>query len=303
MSDYENKMIHPSSEDSLRKRVRFDSSGKVTILKKDLPNLRKILPTKVEIDMSTKKEKEEKLLTPVLTNAAEEISVPLTAEGINAFQVYAKLLVEWNKVMNLTGIVDDEGIALRHFIDSLTLVPYIEREQIAKDNKKLTLIDVGTGAGFPGIPLKIVKPELKLDLLDSLQKRLNFLNDVCEKLALTDVHCVHSRAEDAGRAKKYREKYDVVTARAVASLPVLCEYCLPFVKTGGVFIAMKGHINEEIENARKAIVTLGGTVERVEKFRLPGTEMDRSVIVIRKLRNTPAQYPRQAGKPEKEPIE
>ncbi len=198
MSDYENKMIHPSSEDSLRKRVRVDSSGKVTILKKDLPNLRKILPTKVEIDMSTKKEKEEKLLTPVLTNAAEEISVPLTAEGINAFQVYAKLLVEWNKVMNLTGIVDDEGIALRHFIDSLTLVPYIEREQIAKDNKKLTLIDVGTGAGFPGIPLKIVKPELKLDLLDSLQKRLNFLNDVCEKLALTDVHCVHFHQDGDG---------------------------------------------------------------------------------------------------------
>lgn len=204
--------------------------------------------------------------------------------------------------MNLTGIVDGKGIALRHFIDSLTLVPYIEKEQEKKKKKDVTIVDVGTGAGFPGIPLKVVIPELKLDLLDSLQKRLNFLDTVCAQLEFKNAKCIHSRAEDAGRNKLYREKYDIATARAVASLPVLCEYCLPFVKVGGVFIAMKGHVEEEFASSKKAIAALGGTVEKVEKFRLPGTDMDRSVIVIRKLRHTPAQYPRQAGKPEKDPI-
>ncbi len=241
-------------------------------------------------------------LTPVLENGAKEIEVPLTAEEINSFRKYAEMLRERNKVMNLTNITDDEGIAMRHFVDSLTLVPYIRDEQKKQGKKELTLIDVGTGAGFPGIPLKVSIPELNLVLMDSLQKRLNFLNDVSTELKLKNVKTLHSRAEDGGRDKKYREKYDIATARAVASLPVLCEYCLPFVKVGGLFLAMKGHSEDEVKESSKAITLLGGTIEKIDEFMLPGTDMNRSVVVIRKLRHTPPQYPRQAGKPTKSPL-
>ena len=144
--------------------------------------------------------------------------------------------------------------------------------------------------------------ELKLTLLDSLQKRIGFLDEVIKTIGLTDARTIHSRAEDAGHTKTHREKYDISTARAVASLPVLCEYCLPFVKTGGIFLAMKGHVDEELDEAKNAIAKLGGSVEKVEKFVLPGTDMDRAVVVIRKLRPTPLSYPRQAGKPSKDPI-
>lgn len=241
-------------------------------------------------------------LTPVLTSGAKEIEVPLTAENINSFRKYAEMLRERNKVMNLTNITDDEGIAMRHFVDSLTLVPYIREEQEKKGRKDLTLIDVGTGAGFPGIPLKVSIPEINLVLMDSLQKRLNFLNDVSSELGLKGVKTLHSRAEDGGRDKKYREKYDIATARAVAALPVLCEYCLPFVKVGGLFLAMKGHSEDEVKESSKAITLLGGTIEKIDEFVLPGTDMNRSVVVIRKLRHTPPQYPRQAGKPTKSPL-
>lgn len=241
-------------------------------------------------------------LTPVLESGAKEIEVPLTAENINSFRKYAEMLREKNKVMNLTNITDDEGIAMRHFVDSLTLVPYIRDEQKKQGKKDLTLIDVGTGAGFPGIPLKVSIPEINLVLMDSLQKRLNFLNDVSTELELKGVKTLHSRAEDGGRDKKYREKYDIATARAVASLPVLCEYCLPFVKVGGLFLAMKGHSEDEVKESGKAITLLGGTIEKIDEFMLPGTDMNRSVVVIRKLRHTPPQYPRQAGKPTKSPL-
>ena len=241
-------------------------------------------------------------LKPILASGAEEISVPLSAESIRAFSEYARLLKEWNEKMNLTNITDDKGIAIRHFVDSLTLVPHLEEELAKKKKKYLTLIDVGTGAGFPGIPLKVAMPSLEVTLLDSLRKRVGFLDAVCTALGLKGIVTVHARAEDAGLSKQYREKYDVATARAVASLPVLCEYCLPFVKVGGIFLAMKGNVEEEAESAKKSIITLGGTIETLHHFTLPGTDMKRSIIVIRKVRATPAKYPRQAGKPEKEPI-
>ena len=241
-------------------------------------------------------------LDPILASGAREISVPLSAENIRAFSEYARLLKEWNEKMNLTNITDDKGIAIRHFIDSLTLVSHLEEEAAKKKNKHLSLIDVGTGAGFPGIPLKVAMPSLEVTLLDSLRKRVGFLDAVCAALELKGIRTVHSRAEDAGLSREYREKFDVATARAVASLPVLCEYCLPFVKVGGIFLAMKGIAEEEVETAKKAIVTFGGTLETLHHFTLPGTDMNRSIIVIRKIRATPAKYPRQAGKPEKEPI-
>ena len=250
-----------------------------------------------EEDISRAKE-----ISPFLTSGSSDISVPLSAESIRAFQVYAAMLRKWNEKMNLTNIVDDQGIAIRHFIDSLTLVSHIEEEEKKKGRKELTLIDVGTGAGFPGIPLKVTMPELKITLLDSLKKRISFLDAVCEQLQLTGITTVHSRAEDGAKNKQYREKFDIATARAVASLPTLCEYCLPYVKTGGIFLAMKGHAEEEIGQAAKAIVTLGGTIEDVHEFQLPGTDMRRTILLIRKIRPTPASYPRSQGKADKEPI-
>ncbi|MBO4928756.1 MAG: 16S rRNA (guanine(527)-N(7))-methyltransferase RsmG [Clostridiales bacterium] len=241
-------------------------------------------------------------ISPFLTSGSRDISVPLSAESIKAFQIYAAMLRKWNEKMNLTNIVDDQGIAIRHFIDSLTLVAHIEDEERKLGRKDLTLIDVGTGAGFPGIPLKVSMPELQVTLLDSLKKRVTFLDAVCEALHLQGITAIHSRAEEAAKTKQYREKFDIATARAVASLPTLCEYCLPYVKVGGIFLAMKGHAEEEIEQASKAIVTLGGTIEDMHQFVLPGTDMQRTILVIRKIRPTPARYPRGQGKPDKEPI-
>jgi 16S rRNA (guanine527-N7)-methyltransferase len=238
----------------------------------------------------------------LILSGAAEISVPLSAEHIRAFGLYARMLKEWNEKMNLTNITDDQGIALRHFIDSLTLIPHLEREMKKKNKKSLSLIDVGTGAGFPGIPLKVAMPALEVTLLDSLRKRVGFLDAVCRELALTGIVTLHGRAEDIGKSKQHRETFDVATARAVASLPVLCEYCMPFIKVGGIFLAMKGYAEEEVKAAQKAVVTLGGTIEDHFDFYLPGTDMKRSIIQIRKLRATPPKYPRQAGKPEKEPI-
>lgn len=241
-------------------------------------------------------------LTPVLENGCKQIEVPLTAENINSFRKYAEMLREKNKVMNLTNITDDEGIAMRHFVDSLTLVSYIRDEQAKQGTKELTLIDVGTGAGFPGLPVKISCPELNVTLMDSLDKRLKFLDEVITALGLADCSTVHSRAEDAGRNKKHREKYDIVTARAVARLSVLAEYCLPLVKVGGVFLAMKAHSEEEEKEAAKAIALLGGTIEKTDTFKLPGTDMERAIIVVRKIRPTPARFPRKAGTPSKTPL-
>lgn len=238
----------------------------------------------------------------VMTEASGTIEVPLTAEDINAFRTYADMLVETNKVMNLTAITDDKGIAMLHFIDSLTLVPYIRAEQDRSGRNDIAVADVGTGAGFPGIPLKILNPDISLTLMDSLAKRLRFLDEVCGTLSLSEVTTVHGRAEDLGRNSKYRERFDIVVARAVASLPVLCEYCLPLVAPGGAFIAMKGHSEEEVKDSKHAVIVLGGTIEKIDEFDLAGTDNKRSVIVIRKVRPTPARYPRKAGVPSKNPL-
>ena len=277
------------------------------LTKDDIKRLRESLPKKVEINSEgtkvTEKDEEVTDVAPILESHSDEISVPLSAEEIRAFQVYATMLKEKNKVMNLTAVDDDKGIAMKHFIDSLTLCPYIREEEAkVKGGKTLTFIDVGTGAGFPGLPVKISCPELSVTLMDSLEKRLNFLNEVITALGLKDCSTVHSRAEDAGRNKKYREKYDIVTARAVARLSVLAEYCLPLVKIGGVFLAMKSHSEEEEQDAAKAIALLGGTIEKSDTFKLPGTDMERTIIVVRKIRPTPARFPRKAGTPSKTPI-
>ena len=277
------------------------------LTKDDIKRLRESLPKRVEINSEgtkvTEKDEEVTDVAPILESHSDEISVPLSAEEIRAFQVYATMLKEKNKVMNLTAVDDDKGIAMKHFIDSLTLCPYIREEEAkAKDGKTLTFIDVGTGAGFPGLPVKISCPELSVTLMDSLEKRLNFLNEVITALGLKDCSTVHSRAKDAGRNKKYREKYDIVTARAVARLSVLAEYCLPLVKIGGVFLAMKSHSEEEEQDAAKAIALLGGTIEKSDTFKLPGTDMERPIIGVRKIRPTPARFPRKAGTPSKTPI-
>lgn len=281
------------------------------ITKEDIERFRQNLPKKVVIGADGKTEvtpkdepasEEPAEIAPILESSAPEISVPLSAEEIRSFQIYASMLREKNKVMNLTAVDDEQGIAMKHFIDSLTLCSYIKAEEEKAGGKTVKLADVGTGAGFPGLPLKISMPELDVTLMDSLAKRLNFLGEVIARLGLEKISLVHTRAEDGGRDKRYRERYDIVTARAVARLPVLAEYCLPFVKVGGVFLAMKGHSEEEVQDAGKAIATLGGTIEKVDTFTLPGTDMERTIVVIRKIRPTPPKYPRKAGTPAKEPL-
>ena len=213
----------------------------------------------------------------------------------NKFNKYLKLLQEWNNKINLTAITEKEEIELKHFYDSLTISKYIKSGS--------SLIDVGTGAGFPGIPLKIKDESIKLTLLDSLNKRLIFLEEVEKELGLKNVQNIHGRAEDYGKDKKYREKYDYATSRAVARLSVLVEYLLPFVKVGGFCICMKGpNIEEEIKEAEKAIRVLGGEIEKIDNFKLENDENERNIIIIKKIKNTPKQYPRKAGIPTKEPI-
>ncbi len=232
----------------------------------------------------------------LLRSGAEEFKIELTEEMLDKFSMYARLLVEWNEKMNLTAITDEEGIVIKHFLDSLSLFSVLP-----ESTKKL--IDVGTGAGFPGIPLSIANNSFNITLLDSLAKRVNFLNEVCNTLELNNIEAIHGRAEDYGVKKEYREKYDIATARAVAALPVLLEYCLPFVKKGGMFIAMKGpDIKEEIKESKKALDVLGGEIEEVRTFTLPNSGNERCIVMIKKYRHTPSIYPRKSGKPTKLPI-
>lgn len=231
-----------------------------------------------------------------LISKGKEAGLEFSARQLEQFALYYDLLIETNKVMNLTAITEPEEVAVKHIIDSL----------LAYDKKifpgKL-LADVGTGAGFPGIPLKIYCPELKVVLLDSLAKRLKFLQSVIDTLGLEDITCVHLRAEDAGQNKNYREKYDLVTARAVARLSVLSEYCLPLVKQGGYFIALKGSkFKEEISEGRTAVDILGGEIVSADAVKLPGLDDGRAIIRIRKIKKTPVKYPRKAGLPEKQPL-
>ena len=231
----------------------------------------------------------------------EELSISLSQEQKRQFVTYYEYLIEKNKVMNLTAITEYEEVIVKHFLDSLSIVKAGCFEQNALNGK--SVIDIGTGAGFPGIPLKIAIPQLKITLLDSLNKRVNFLNEVIEILGLSKVEAVHGRAEDYAKQKEYRECFDFCVSRAVANLSTLSEYCIPFVKEGGCFISYKsGKIDEEISQAGNAVKVLGGKVLDVVKFPLMGTDMDRSFVIIKKTRPTAKKYPRKAGLPSKEPL-
>lgn len=227
----------------------------------------------------------------------ENLGICLTEVQREQFDRYYELLVEWNKVMNLTGITDYDEVNLKHFVDSLTIVRFKNMKNVEN------VIDIGTGAGFPGIPLKIVYPEMKIVLLDSLNKRIKFLNTVIEELGLKNIETLHGRAEDYAKKSEYREKFDLCVSRAVANLSTLSEYCIPFVKVGGEFISYKsGTSDEEINEAQGAVNILGGKIEKTEKFKLPGTDMGRALVKIKKEKHTPGRYPRKAGVPGKEPL-
>ncbi len=226
-----------------------------------------------------------------------ELGVRLNDIQKEQFDRYYELLVEWNRVMNLTGITDYDEVNLKHFTDSLTIVRINNMENVP------TLIDIGTGAGFPGLPIKIAFPHIKVILLDSLNKRIKFLDKVIEELNLDNVFTLHGRAEDYAKKVEYREKFDTCVSRAVANLSTLSEYCLPFVKEGGNFISYKSaESDEEISHSEKAINLLGGKINRVEKFVLPGSDMRRALVKIDKVKSTPKKYPRKAGMPGKEPL-
>lgn len=239
-----------------------------------------------------------------LKNLALKIGIELSDEQINKFFKFKNLLLETNKYMNLTAITNEKDIILKHFIDSLTINKYITSDS--------SLIDVGSGAGFPGIPIKIYRDDIKILLLDSLNKRVNFLNQAIDLIQLNDAKTIHGRAEDIAQMAEYREKFDFVTARAVANLSTLSELCLPFIKVGGKFICMKSNAEIEINDAKNAINTLGGKIISIDKINLPTIEDDygimnlksieRTLIVIEKICITPKKYPRKAGMPVKQPI-
>lgn len=227
----------------------------------------------------------------------KELEIELSETQLQQFERYYELLVEWNKVMNLTAITAYEEVYEKHFLDSLAIVKVEDMNQIE------SIIDIGTGAGFPGIPLKIAFPHLKVVLLDSLNKRINFLNTVIEELGLENIETLHGRAEDYAKKVDYREQSDLCVSRAVANLSTLSEYCLPYVKVGGKFIPYKsGEITTEADEAKKAVGILGGNVKKILKFHLPDSDITRSFVVIEKGKATPKKYPRKAGLPSKEPL-
>ena len=223
----------------------------------------------------------------------------LNEKQINQFNQYFTSLIEANQHVNLTRITEENDVYLKHFFDSVT--PLFMFDELFKSGSKLC--DVGAGAGFPSIPLKIIKPEIKVTIVDSLGKRLTFLQELVDKLDLKDVTLVHGRAEDVGQNKQYREQFDLVTARAVANMAVLSEYCLPLVKKDGNFIALKGpKADDELKDSQKAITTLGGKVSEVEELQLPYSDEERTLILVQKVKMTPKKYPRQAGTPHRKPI-
>lgn len=229
--------------------------------------------------------------------ALKEQGIDLTDQQQSQFRTYFELLVEWNEKMNLTAITDEPSVYLKHFYDSITAAFYVD----LKGEK--SICDVGAGAGFPSIPLKICYPELKVTIVDSLNKRIGFLEHLAEALKLENVEFIHSRAEDFGQNKEYREKFDIVTARAVARLSVLSELCVPLVKKGGIFIAMKGAAAEnELVDAKKPLSVLGAKLKKEHSFLLPIEQSERNIFVFFKVKNTPGKYPRKPGVPNKSPI-
>lgn len=233
----------------------------------------------------------------ILRQGIKDFGIEVNDQMISDLKTYREILVDWNQKMNLTGIEEEKEVFIKHFLDSISAVSngYI------KDG--ISLIDVGTGAGFPGLPLKICLQNIKLTLLDSLNKRINFLQEVSNTVNLKDVEFIHGRAEDFGKNSDYREQYDVATARAVAGLPILMEFCVPFVKIGGYFVCLKGpNANLELEESKMAMDILG--LEFVEKIdiELPNEELKHNILVFKKIKNTPEKYPRKAGKPAKSPI-
>lgn len=227
----------------------------------------------------------------LMLSGLKEIGLHITDEQTDKFQKYSSLLIEWNKKINLTAITEPDEITLKHFLDSILLL------KAAEIKKEASMIDVGTGAGFPGIPVKIMREDISLTLMDSLQKRIYFLKEVGSVVALKQTEYVHMRAEDAGKLPIYREKFDIAVSRAVANMEILCEYCLPFVKKGGIFIALKSYgSKEEIEKARSMIGNLSGEVEEIKEIKLPQTDIIRSFVIVRKKKETPPQFPRNAKK-------
>jgi len=236
-------------------------------------------------------------VSDILIKGAEELNISIEEKDINSFEIYKEMLKEWNTKINITTITDDEDIDIKHFLDSLT--PLVTNLFDGKKN----LIDIGTGGGFPGIPLKIIKRELNVTLLDSLNKRINFLNEVINRLELEDIIAIHARAEEMSIKPVYREKYDIAISRAVASLNTLSEYCIPFVKLGGYFISMKGpDAEEELKSGNNAIKVLGGRIVDKKLICIPESDIMHSLIIIEKIKETPTKYPRGGGKPRKNPL-
>ncbi len=237
----------------------------------------------------------------LLKDICGQFGVELNDEQISQFNTYYEMLIEWNKVMNLTSITEKKDVMYKHFADSLLIAKF-------KDMKEpLKVIDVGTGAGFPGIPLKIAFPELKMTLMDSLQKRLTFLDEVIKTLGITDIETVHMRAEDGGKNMKYREQYDLVVSRAVSALAALSELCLPFAKVGGYFIpyksvALNENDKEEMQSGKKAIRILGGQVENIFTTNIPEIDAERKFVFVKKIQSTDMKYPRKAGTVTKKPL-
>lgn len=232
-----------------------------------------------------------------LKRKAKQLGIFLNDQQLSLFQQYYEMLIEKNKVMNLTAITEWDEVVDKHFIDSICLIQAVDLSGTKK------VLDLGCGAGFPGIPLKIVFPELEIVLLDSLKKRILFLDEVIEKLDLKGIRAIHGRAEDYAKKEEYREQFDYCVSRAVANLTTLSEYCIPYVKVGGKFISYKsGKVKEELKEIKKAMFLLGGKVEDVVVFSLPETEIERDFVVIGKEKKTPKKYPRKAGLPGKEPL-
>ncbi len=234
----------------------------------------------------------------IFCDGLEKLDLNLTKEKLNQFLIFYHLMIEKNKVMNLTSITEWKEVVEKHFLDSLSLASALDL------SGEMKILDLGTGAGFPGIPLKIAFPQLDLVLMDSLKKRVTFLDEVIHALKLSHVRAIHGRAEEMARKSEYREKFDLCVSRAVSNLSSLSEYCLPFVRRGGMFVSYKsGKIDEEVAQARKAIQVMGGELPEVRKFTLAGTDLSRSFVQIKKKKETPKAYPRKAGVPSKDPIQ